>query len=191
MRPSNSICGTKTTWTTLHLATWYQDSSLALQLGYDSDVVNTPIKHMHGAAFDAKNEIGDTVLHVAVDHSWSKVIQSLLEKGASPDVPDILNRTPLYRALYRANESGMEWVVRLLISSYANLDLIDGYGKSSLEWIRLSPILDESLKELIGPRTSPRPEAAKVTRIIYETRVSTRYYKPVTATELGPLPMPR
>lgn len=53
-----------------------------------------------GECIDSSNANGETALMMAVKRNNRKMIEYLLEKGASPNIPDILGITPLMVATY-------------------------------------------------------------------------------------------
>ena len=53
-----------------------------------------------GECIDSPNANGETALMMAVKRNDRKMIEYLLEKGASPNIPDILGITPLMVATF-------------------------------------------------------------------------------------------
>ncbi|CAG0920715.1 unnamed protein product [Notodromas monacha] len=60
---------------------------------------------------DAKNQDGQTVLHIAVNHGHLEALELLLSSGASPNIVDTKGFSPLH---YACRRSENEMVVRLL-----------------------------------------------------------------------------
>ena len=58
-----------------------------------------------GADLEARNDSGETALHIAVSAHQPDMINTLLAKGANIEALDDYNRTPLYRAVNLAIES--------------------------------------------------------------------------------------
>ncbi|KAI9685936.1 MAG: hypothetical protein M1820_010722, partial [Bogoriella megaspora] len=105
----------------------------------------------HGAPVNAQTARGDTPLHLAVREENHKLVQLLLDRGASSSLPDRLRTTPLHRAVHLGNET----LTELLISNHADLGAPDGYGKSSLDWIQISPNLCQRFGNILNTRPSP------------------------------------
>jgi hypothetical protein len=90
-----------------------------------------------GAEVSVVDDEGWSPLHVAVRCGLYSVVSLLLHRGASTDLNYSFNRTPLHIAVY----GGDGRLVDLLITWQADQYLKDGYGRSSLEWMRLNPRL--------------------------------------------------
>jgi ankyrin repeat protein len=83
----------------------------------DTQIIRTMIKKMAKADIDARDENGQTALHIAAAYFHYKVIEELLAKGAEVDPIDDLGNTPLYSAcLVR----GGRRVIRMLLESGAD-----------------------------------------------------------------------
>ena len=74
---------------------------------------------------------GMTVLHWAASNGWDKVVQKLLEKGASVDIG---GDTPLVLAVIRGHAK----VVRILLAHGANKDALDTDGRTPLIWATMA-----------------------------------------------------
>jgi hypothetical protein len=61
------------------------------------------------------------------------VVKLLLEKGAIANAQDHMKITALHAALY----AGQNGVVGLLLTHGADPTIVDGYGRSSLDWVSL------------------------------------------------------
>jgi ankyrin repeat protein len=77
---------------------------------------------------NAKNEYGQTLLHVASMEGSIKVARLLIRKGANLEAKDNNGDTPIYHAA----GTGREKVVALLIESGANLNVVGKYGSCPL-----------------------------------------------------------
>ena len=86
-----------------------------------------------GALLDATGEHGATAMHNAVDSgdSATEIIESLLEKGADPNLRDIRGFTPLMLAAIRGHGAAAE---ALMKDARADINLADGYGETALFW---------------------------------------------------------
>lgn len=57
-----------------------------------------------GVDLNAKNENGDTALHVAVKLGFIEFVPAILKQGADPNVTDKQGQTPLFRAAFKSME---------------------------------------------------------------------------------------
>jgi len=75
---------------------YYQDDIIPF---FEKTVVVDRMLEM-GECIDSSNANGETALMMAVKRNNRKMIEYLLEKGASPNIPDILGITPLMVATF-------------------------------------------------------------------------------------------
>lgn len=75
----------------------------------------------HGADINAKNERGETPLHLATRYCFNKIVKLLLENGADPNIKDNEGKTPLDLAREMENDprARVRAVVRM-IEEFAN-----------------------------------------------------------------------
>ncbi|KAK3250007.1 hypothetical protein CYMTET_40600 [Cymbomonas tetramitiformis] len=78
---------------------------------------------------EAKDENGDTALHLACEFNHKSAVKILLAKGAPKDITDKYGRTPLHRAAEHASKDAL-WV---LITANANVEANIVRGKSGAE----------------------------------------------------------
>jgi hypothetical protein len=89
----------------------------------------------HGAEAKAANNDGWTVLHFAAYNGHETVVKVLLDHGADADAQCRMGRTPLHAAISR----GRLEIVQLLSSLSANPFILDGYGRTCIDWASLYP----------------------------------------------------
>ena len=101
-----------------------------------------------GASVDARNESGETPLHVAATGGTASHIAALLQAGADPDVRNGRGRTPIF-------DSTDPTSVSALIDAGASVDVRDAQGKTPLygraEW-GISP---ETIEVLLDAGVDP------------------------------------
>jgi len=77
-----------------------------------------------GAHIDFRNKQGHTPVHVAARSGHAAALKNLLDLGASPDVLDLRDLTPLYHCCIMDKGTGEE-CVRMLLDRGARLDCVD------------------------------------------------------------------
>ncbi|MCJ1306899.1 hypothetical protein MMC25_000543 [Agyrium rufum] len=75
-----------------------------------------------------KDNKGQTLLSIAAEKRYEKVVQLLLEKGADVNAQDARGRTPLWRAAWKGHEK----VVQLLLEKGADANAQDADGRTPL-----------------------------------------------------------
>ena len=87
-----------------------------------------------GARINARDKNGRTALHHAIRGSFSAVaVKYFLEKGADPDIGDVVGYTPLMQAAL----AGKCEMVRALLESGADPKLKTNKGLDALHFINL------------------------------------------------------
>ncbi|MDP2307695.1 MAG: ankyrin repeat domain-containing protein [Pseudomonadota bacterium] len=76
------------------------------------------------AAVNARNDDGETPLHVACSRKSSALVEALLAAGADPDARDGMQRTPLHGAAFVRDGAA----VRRLLAAGADPDPVDAQG---------------------------------------------------------------
>ena len=89
-----------------------------------------------GLQINHKNNLGQTLLHLAVHHGRLEIVAALLEAGAHRHVQDNAGLHPLVVAIIEASslesEETAERLVRLLATNDDRLDLPDSVGRTAL-----------------------------------------------------------
>ena len=89
-----------------------------------------------GLQINHKNNLGQTLLHLAVHHGRLEIVAALLEAGAHRHVQDNAGLHPLVVAIIEASslesEDTAERLVRLLATNDDRLDLPDSVGRTAL-----------------------------------------------------------
>lgn len=75
-----------------------------------------------------KNQLGETLLHLAVKYNFTAIVYSLIKNGLKVDSPDDCQRTPLHFAVTLKNLDMM----KILLKHQANPNIENLYGKSPL-----------------------------------------------------------
>ncbi len=78
---------------------------------------------------NARNQVGQALLHVAVFHGQEETVELLMERGADVKATDSVGRTPLHQAALRCRSFGM---ADMLLSRDADLNAKDKYGNTPL-----------------------------------------------------------
>ena len=120
---------------------------------------------------NAKNEDGETALHVAVKSGYTDSVSLLLKHGADPNVPDKRGQSPLFRAVFMAmrvtygytGTYGMDPIIQEPI--YQDLAVLEnGVLKSA-------PIDPEKIKKAKAKKMPPaqtNPMAIKTLRVLLD-----------------------
>src|SRR5262249_42165672 len=98
-----------------------------------------------GLDVNALDSSKETPLHKAALNGHHDVVIILLSSGAQVNIQGLLGQTPLHLALYDRRRPS---IIQVLRSHGADMHCIDGYGKSSLDWIKSDRKLLESLESL-------------------------------------------
>lgn len=104
------------------------------------------IPHGNGAQIEAKDDYGQTALHVAAAYGRGSTVELLINAGADIEAIDKIGKTPLYHAFYHKNLPA----TLSLIASGADLTKEYGY-RQSCAYTGLT-LLDLSLTEAILKR---------------------------------------
>ena len=83
-----------------------------------------------GADIEAKDEIGETPLHMAADRGSPATIRALLQAGADIEARAQFDLTPLHHAAGWGKPAS----IRVLIAAGANLEAKTENGKTPLHW---------------------------------------------------------
>ena len=89
----------------------------------------------HGADVNSQDKQGWTALHFAAQEYDRDMVSTLLQHGAKVDAQDSFGNTPLWRAVFSAEDKGGA-VVELLLSNGADKNLKNGSGISPIELAR-------------------------------------------------------
>lgn len=81
---------------------------------------------------DEVDIVGQSPLHRAARNNKPKIATILLEHGASINLTDVNYRTLLYYAIYAGSDAALE----LLLPNKSDPYLLNGYGKSTFDWIQ-------------------------------------------------------
>jgi ankyrin repeat protein len=95
----------------------------AVESGFDAAI---PVLLEHGASVEARNEDGETCLHVACRKDNHIIAGQLILAGADLDSTDGGSQTALFRATHSAD------LVKMLLEHGARADIVDGRGQSLL-----------------------------------------------------------
>ncbi|GFN86305.1 Sh3 and multiple ankyrin repeat domains protein 3, partial [Plakobranchus ocellatus] len=79
-----------------------------------------------GAHLDFRNRQGQTALHRSAIVGNAEAIRTLLDLGASPDVKDALDLTPLYYSV--CNEDSVQECSHMLLHERARIGMCDANG---------------------------------------------------------------
>lgn len=88
-----------------------------------------------------------SALHMAVANHHSKIIEALIERGASIEIQDLTGNTPLFNTIseYRGQYEIME-IIELLLRSGASIDIKNNKNNSARDLIeRTGRGIDEGL----------------------------------------------
>jgi hypothetical protein len=134
-------------WTPLHLAAWNGHVEVVKFLVEQRADVTT------------KDSDGWTPLHSATQNGHLEVVKFLLQSDmrfrSDVSTPDAFGRTPLHMAIYY----GQGEEAKVLIEHGADLSVIDGYGKTALDWASMN---DALFRQLGKPSYLPTPDAVRV-----------------------------
>jgi ankyrin repeat protein len=81
-----------------------------------------------GASADAQDDNGWTALHFAAQDHHPAIVESLLQRGANPNLLNSHGNGPLWVALMRSKDD--LGIVKLLLAAGANPDQKNGSGRS-------------------------------------------------------------
>jgi uncharacterized protein len=82
------------------------------------------------AEVNAKKNNGKTPLHSVAANGHLEVVKLLIEQRAEVNAKSTFWSTPVHVAIY---SSGIE-TAKVLVELGADVSVIDGYGKSALDW---------------------------------------------------------
>ena len=142
-------------WTPVHIATAMGNGEI-LQLLLDA-----------GADVNAKSNSGWTPLSFAADRGHEKILQQLLISGADPNMQTGMDQTPLHKAVYH----GSLPIIKSLLSHGANPLLVDGFGRSCMDWAASDPDTFELMRQYCKDykKTDPTIASKVLRRTILET----------------------
>jgi hypothetical protein len=98
------------------------------QLIIDGEIDQVKSRIEAGEDVNTRNRMNWSLLHTAIWHKKTKIIQLLLDKGADVNLRDNRGRTPLHFAV----ETGQKDVVEQLISKGAEINVMDGRADNAL-----------------------------------------------------------
>src|SRR5690606_6155281 len=104
-----------------------------------------------GADTEARDQLGQTALHLAAPNRRLHAVAALVEGGARLDAVDELGRTPLMRALAA---SAQPELIELLLAAGADPDLRDAHGWTTLHYLAVAG--EGGDRRGIGPRLVKR-----------------------------------
>lgn len=115
-----------------------------------------------GAELDARDDKGQTALHIAAVNGNATVCQLLLDRGADVNARDENNQTALHRLANAPESMVYPWleVVNVLLASGADVTLRDENGATAGDYIRAA---DNSFRSL-----RLYPDTAEWSRIVYD-----------------------
>jgi hypothetical protein len=94
----------------------------------DGDIDQVKSQLSAGTDVNLKNRMGWTLLHTAIRHRRTEIIQLLLEKGADVNARDSRGRTPLHFAV----EASQKELVEQLIAKGAEINVMDSRADNAL-----------------------------------------------------------
>lgn len=94
--------------------------------GFSTSIVRNRIR---AGSLEAKDEWGRTALHRTVIYGQLDILKLLLEAGANIEAKDTKRQTPLHLA---ASYKVAAEIVTFLVNNHANLNALDGDGKTPL-----------------------------------------------------------
>jgi predicted Fe-Mo cluster-binding NifX family protein/FtsZ-binding cell division protein ZapB len=113
-------------------------------------------KEIHGCHFDLKeeNEIGNSLLHVAVKCGRREVVQFLLNKGVDINIVNSFNESVLHVACGKLKDFSM---LQFLVSKGADVKILNSMGDSAMDVAKRSGFLDAVLyfQNKVSVRTRP------------------------------------
>jgi ankyrin repeat protein len=100
----------------------------ALVSARSGDIEQLHLALAHGASVNTRSRIGDSLLLVAIKGDQTEYALSVLEAGASPELPNAAGVTPLMAAAFQGNVV----VLKSLIARHVALGAIDHLHKPAM-----------------------------------------------------------
>lgn len=105
----------------------------------------------HGAVPSVVDINGWYSLSAAAWYGYNDIVTALLEHSADVNVRAMFDQTPLILAVVNAKRE----TAQLLVKSGADPTMIDGYGRTAIDWLKYLGTNDELLKSICDHPESP------------------------------------
>ena len=120
----------------------------------------TELLILNGAMLEAKNQRGETAIHMAIEAKNSKIVYLLLKKGANIEARNDMNQTPLHLATQLGNCE----IIQLLLDFKADINAIQTW-KTTKTPLQIAIIKDDVKATRILLKNGANPNLAPTNQL--------------------------